>query len=75
MHKDYNEKHPEEKVSYETYRKRLREMNISFTVLGHEECESCTRHGYHNAKEHGLLSGNRPTIPQNARSAVSTSSI
>ena len=58
MHKDYIEKHPESKVSYETYRKQLKEMKISFTVLGNEECEVCTRHGHHNVQEHGTANGN-----------------
>ena len=41
MHQDFLEKH-EIKCSYEVYRNIVtKEMNISFTRLGHEECESC----------------------------------
>lgn len=29
------------KISYELYRSIVKEMNISFTKLGHEECEKC----------------------------------
>jgi len=39
MHKDFQEKHPDVSVCYETYRKVLDEMNISFAKLGEEECE------------------------------------
>lgn len=44
---DYKEKHPNSKCSYETYRKQLRNMNISFTKLGEEECEKCTQNDIH----------------------------
>ena len=39
MHADYIA--TEEKISTETYRKCVKEMNISFAVLGQEECEDC----------------------------------
>ena len=58
MHRDYNATHPQHQVSYERYRQQLRALNISFAVLGHEECETCARQGQHNAKEHGLSERN-----------------
>ena len=42
MHKDYLEKHETEQVGRETYRKVVKQSNISFTPLGNEECEFCT---------------------------------
>lgn len=43
MYTDYLRKHPDENVSYETYRKVVTDdMNISFNKLGHEECDTCT---------------------------------
>ena len=42
MHKHYNEGHPERKVDYTTYMRRVNNMNISFAKLGEEECEVCT---------------------------------
>ena len=39
MHADYVAM--EEKISLETYRKCVKEKNISFAVLGQEECEEC----------------------------------
>lgn len=47
MHKDYNEAHPNQKVSYDTYRRILKSENIGFTLLGHEECETCTKKAHH----------------------------
>lgn len=41
MHEDFNEKYPDIQISYEFYRLKLKEKNISFAVLGHEECEIC----------------------------------
>ena len=47
MHKDFQEKHPDVSVCYETYRKVLDEMNISFAKLGEEECELCMIYNKH----------------------------
>ena len=47
MHSDFREKHPDVKCGLETYRKCIRDMNISFTKLGEEECEICKRHNLH----------------------------
>lgn len=41
MHQDYLRKNPTIHISYELYRKEVRDMNISFAVLGHEECWQC----------------------------------
>lgn len=41
MHKDYLEKYPDNKISYDLYRKEVKDMNISFAILGHEECWLC----------------------------------
>ena len=46
MVKDFNETH-ENHVSRETYRKRVKEMNIAFTKLSGEECETCTMYFHH----------------------------
>lgn len=48
MHKDFLKKHPEHEISYETYRSIVAGMNISFTKLGHEECEVCEKFMLHN---------------------------
>lgn len=47
MHSHYNDRYPNNKVSYQTYRKVLTEMNISFTKLGNEECDACMQHIQH----------------------------
>lgn len=39
MHKQFNIKYPQFKVSFELYRTVVKDMNISFARLGHEECE------------------------------------
>ena len=41
MHSNYKEKHPGEKVCYESYRNIFVSMKISFAKLGEEECEVC----------------------------------
>lgn len=42
MSEDYNNKHPNQKISMETYRKVVTdELKISFTKLGNEECDHC----------------------------------
>ena len=40
-HSNYKEKHQDEKVCYESYRKNFVSMKISFTKLAEEECEVC----------------------------------
>ena len=41
MYSNYREKHPDEKVCYESYQKTFVSMKVSFTKLGEEECEVC----------------------------------
>ena len=38
--------------SYETYRKAVKNSNISFTKLGEEQCEQCLQHELHVNSEH-----------------------
>lgn len=47
MHTDFKEKHPDIKCSYDVYRTAVKELNISFTKLGHEECELCESFNEH----------------------------
>lgn len=51
MFKDYNGK-KSLKCSYETYRKAVKERNISFTKMSEEECEICLRQDLHVRAEH-----------------------
>nr|CAH7757171.1 unnamed protein product [Callosobruchus chinensis] len=48
MHKDFMEKHPSIKISYELYRQAVASMNISFANLGNEECFECERFNLHS---------------------------
>ncbi|KAH9633935.1 hypothetical protein HF086_006451 [Spodoptera exigua] len=48
MYDHYCENEPETKVSYGFYRKLVKELNISFAKLGHEECEQCEKFTIHN---------------------------
>lgn len=41
MFKDFQEKYTDFNCSYELYRVCIKAQNISFTKLGHEECENC----------------------------------
>lgn len=51
MHKDFMAKHPDIKCSYELYRKCVsKDCNISFTKLGHEECDTCEVFKMHDPK-------------------------
>lgn len=47
MHKDFMEKNPNVKVSYELYRQAVASMNISFANLGNEECFECEKFNLH----------------------------
>lgn len=54
MHKDFLSKNPGVLCSYEIYRAEIARMQISFTKLGHEECEICesfSNHSEHHTKE------------------------
>lgn len=50
MHQDFLEKYPSQNISYSFYRCKIKENQISFAHLGHEECESCEKFKlhYHN---------------------------
>jgi hypothetical protein len=48
MHNDFTDKHTDIICSYDLYRKVVKEMNISFTKLGNEECEQCEEFSIHN---------------------------
>lgn len=47
MHMDYNTQPEVQKVSLERYRQAVKFHNISFAVLGCEECETCKEHKLH----------------------------
>lgn len=47
MHKDFCERHPDKHISYSLYRAHVKNMNISFTALGNEECEICEGYRLH----------------------------
>lgn len=48
MYDDFIANRNDHVCSYETYRKVLKEKNISFVKLGHEECETCREFELHN---------------------------
>ena len=50
MHKDFLQKNPNMTCSYEVYRTEVKKMCISFTKLGHEECELCEAFSLHSAE-------------------------
>jgi len=56
MHKDFVSKYLQNHCSYESYRKILTSMNISFVKLGEEECEKCFQHDVHKKECHRMLS-------------------
>jgi len=53
MYNNFIEENPW--VSYSVYLKVVREMNISFTKLGQEECETCTKFNFHGKSCPGNL--------------------
>lgn len=56
MHGDFIAKHPNFKscVSHELYRRILKEQQISFARLGHEECEACETFTLHDHNKDNL---------------------
>ncbi|XP_054259625.1 uncharacterized protein LOC128984342 [Macrosteles quadrilineatus] len=54
MHKDFLEKYPNSKGSYEVYKVQVKKMKISFTKLGHKECETCEQYKLHGHNENNL---------------------
>ncbi len=51
MHDDYLTT-DSTKCGYEVYRKEVKKLNISFAVLGNEECEQCMTAGVHETENH-----------------------
>ncbi|KAG5848646.1 hypothetical protein ANANG_G00100920 [Anguilla anguilla] len=49
MYKEFAANH---QCLYETYRKVVKNSNISFTKLGEEQCEQCLQHELHVKAEH-----------------------
>lgn len=54
MYKDFLTKYPNTKLSYETYRKKVKAKHISFTKLGHEECDICEGFKLHGHAENNF---------------------
>lgn len=54
MYQEYQEAHPEMKVSYTFFCRVVKELNISIVKLGHEECEACVA-----ARQHQNLLGHK----------------
>jgi len=64
MHDDFIRKN-KIKCSYDVYRTVVKEMKISFTKLGNEECEKCTEFQLHNPLHtQELLDENRESCDQ-----------
>jgi len=51
MYQDFSKKHSGVSCCYQTYRKMVASMNISFAKLGEEECEECKLHDKHRHVE------------------------
>ena len=51
MYEDFK-KHADLAVGYERYRQEVQKMNISFTALGHEECDVCKIQHIHAKADH-----------------------
>ncbi|KAJ8682312.1 hypothetical protein QAD02_018104 [Eretmocerus hayati] len=45
---DYKMNNPDANFHYELYRRMISDMNISFTKLGHEECDFCMKFEHHH---------------------------
>lgn len=55
MHEKFIQLYPNEKCSIETYRDHVTNvMNISFALLGHEECETCEIFHLHNSDHQNI---------------------
>lgn len=59
MYNHFREQNPTFKIGYETYSCIVREMNISFATLGHEECWVCDKF-----KKHKEISGHTENCTQ-----------
>ena len=47
MYRNLVEGHTDFSIKYNTYRKHVHKMNISFAKLGEEECEQCLQQTSH----------------------------
>lgn len=54
MHEDFRLKFPDQDISYEAYRIRVKAKNISFAKLGNEECELCEELQLHEHQKENL---------------------
>ncbi|VVC98686.1 unnamed protein product [Leptidea sinapis] len=50
MHTDFNKLYPDLACSYEVYRRVVKKLNMSFAVLGNEECELCAVYNVHSCE-------------------------
>lgn len=55
MHEDFNLKHPNHKIVYETYRQVVNSMNIGFTEDAPEKCGICMEYEVNPTPENVLL--------------------
>jgi hypothetical protein len=67
MYKDYYNTYPNGSVSYNYYRKIVKNLNISFVKLGEEECEICELHTSHLSEEHKLSESEHNTQSENGK--------
>ena len=67
MYKDYCNTYPNDSVSYNYYRKVVKNLNISFVKLGEEECEICELHTSHLSEEHKLSESEHNTQSENGK--------
>jgi hypothetical protein len=56
MHASFIKINPGCNISYEFYRKKLKEKHISFATLGNEECEVCESFKLHEHNDESLSS-------------------
>lgn len=75
MYKSFNERQSErnaEQCSYSFYCKMLRELNIKFTQLGHEECERCHAQNVHETQTGHSAKGSKEDEGESSCSNHST---
>lgn len=52
MHEHFVATHPDHQVGYQTYRREVADMNISFVQLGNEKCDFCMAAKLHTNEKH-----------------------
>ena len=62
MFEYFKESHPNIICSEDTYRRRVKKKNTSFSKLGEEECESCEGYINHECKADLLIEGNLKSV-------------